>query len=138
MKSRQRRSFSAEMKARIALEAIKEQKTIQEIASHYGVHPSQVTNWKRQAIQGAPALFADRRSQPETIEETLKAELYQQIGQLQAELDWLKKSPTYRVRAEARMDFRIRRTEHTAAVPLDGDFAVGVVLRSGTRDGREF
>jgi transposase-like protein len=42
------------MKARIALEAIKEQKTIQEIASHYGVHPSQVTNWKRQAIQGAP------------------------------------------------------------------------------------
>jgi transposase-like protein len=41
------------MKARIALEAIKEQKTIQEIASHYGVHPSQVTNWKRQAIQGA-------------------------------------------------------------------------------------
>jgi hypothetical protein len=71
-------------------------------------------------------------------EETLKAELYQQIGQLQAELDWLKKSPAYRVRAEARMDFRIRRTERTAAVPLDGDFAVGVVLRSGTRDGREF
>ena len=64
MKSRQRRTFSAEMKARIALEAIKEQKTIQEIASHYGVHPNQVANWKRQAIHGAPALFADRRSQP--------------------------------------------------------------------------
>ncbi|MGA8556396.1 MAG: IS3 family transposase [Candidatus Acidiferrales bacterium] len=91
MKSRQRRSFSAEMKARIALEAIKEQKTIQEIASHYGVHPSQVMNWKRQAIQGAPALFADRRSQSDTSEEELKAELYQQIGQLQVELDWLKK-----------------------------------------------
>jgi transposase len=54
------------MKARIALEAIKEQKTIQEIASRYGVHPSQVTNWKRQAIQGAAELFADRRSQPDT------------------------------------------------------------------------
>jgi transposase-like protein len=79
------------MKARIALEAIKEQKTIQEIALHYGVHPSQVTNWKRQAIQGPPALFADRRSPPKTSEGTLKAELYQQIGQLQAELDWLKK-----------------------------------------------
>jgi transposase-like protein len=91
MKSRQRRSFSAEMKARIALEAIKEQKTIQEIASHYGVHPSQVTSWKRQAIQGAPELFADRRSQPDTSAEALKAELYQQIGQLQVELDWLKK-----------------------------------------------
>src|SRR5467141_1655984 len=92
MKSRQRRSFSAEMKARIALlEAIKEQKTIQEIASHYGVHPSQVTNWKRTAIQGASELFADRRSQPDTSEEALKAELCQQIGQLQVELDWLKK-----------------------------------------------
>ena len=91
MKTRQRRSFSAEMKARIALEAIKGQKTTQEIASHYGVHPNQVTNWKRQATQGVPGLFADRRSQADTSEEALKAELYQQIGQLQVELDWLKK-----------------------------------------------
>ena len=91
MKKRQRRSFSAEMKARIALEAIKGQKTTQEIASHYGVHPNQVTNWKRQATQGVPGLFADRRSQPDSSEEALKAELYQQIGQLQVELDWLKK-----------------------------------------------
>lgn len=91
MKTRRRRSFSAEMKARIALEAIKGQKTIQEIGSHYGVHPNQVTNWKRQAIDGAPALFADRRSQPDTSESALKAELYQQIGQLQVEVEWLKK-----------------------------------------------
>ena len=91
MKTRQRRSFSAEMKARIAMESIKGQKTIQEIASHYGVHPNQVTNWKRQAIEGVPELFADRRSRPDTSEEALKAELYQQIGQLQVELDWLKK-----------------------------------------------
>ena len=91
MGSRQRRHFSAEMKARIALEAIKGQKTIQEIALHYGVYPSQVTNWKRQAIQGVATLFADRRSQPDSSDEALKAELYQQIGQLQVELDWLKK-----------------------------------------------
>ena len=91
MKSRQRRSFSAEMKARIALEAIKEQKTIQEIASHYGVHPSQVTNWKRQAVQGVPELFSDRRLQSGTSEEAIKAELYEQIGQLQVELNWYKK-----------------------------------------------
>ena len=62
------------MKERIALEAIKEQKTIQEIASRCRIHPSQVTNWKRQAIQGAPELFADRRSQPDASEEALKAE----------------------------------------------------------------
>src|SRR2546425_8526219 len=91
MTTKKRRSFSAEMKARIALEAIKGQKTVQEIGSHYGVHPNQVTNWKRQAIEGTPELFADRRSRPDTSDEGLKAELYQQIGQLQVELDWLKK-----------------------------------------------
>jgi transposase-like protein len=91
MKSKQRRSFSADMKARIALEAIKGQKTIQEIASHYGVHPNQVTNWKRQAVEGTPALFADRRSQPDISDEALKTELYAKIGILQTELDWLKK-----------------------------------------------
>jgi putative transposase len=91
MKSKQRRSFSADMKARIALEAIKGQKTIQEIGSHYGVHPNQVTNWKRQAVEGTAGLFTDRRSQPDTSDEALKAELYQQIGQLQVELAWLKK-----------------------------------------------
>jgi transposase-like protein len=68
------------MKARIALEAIKGQKTIQEIASHYGVHPNQVTNWKRQAIDGVPAVFADRRSQPDTSESALRAELYRLIA----------------------------------------------------------
>jgi transposase-like protein len=91
MKTRQRRNFSAEMKSRIALEAIKGQKTIQEIASHYGVHPNQVTNWKRQAVEGLSMVFADRRSRSETNEETVKAELYQQIGEMKVELDWLKK-----------------------------------------------
>ena len=91
MRTRQRRSFSTEMKGRIALEAIKGQKTLQEIASHYGVHPNQVTNWKRQAVEGVAALFADRRARTDISEEALKAELYQQIGQLQVELGWLKK-----------------------------------------------
>jgi putative transposase len=79
------------MKARIALEAIKGQKTIQEIASHYGVHPNQVSSWKRQAVEGTPSLFTDRRSHSGPSDDDLKAELYQQIGQLQVELDWLKK-----------------------------------------------
>ena len=91
MKSRQRRNFSGEMKGRIALEAIKSQKTIQEIASHYGVHPNQVTNWKRQAVEGLPSVFVDQRSKVNTSEETITAELYQQIGEMKVELDWLKK-----------------------------------------------
>lgn len=117
MKSKQRRSFSAEMKARIALEAIKGQKTIQEIASHYGVHPNQVTTWKRQAVEGTPSLFVDRRSQPATSDEALKAELYQQFGQLQVELDWLKKSPACHVRPEAGVD-NYGRFYPTALKPL--------------------
>ena len=91
MKTRQRRNFSSEMKSRIALEAIKGQKTIQEIASHYGVHPNQVTNWKRQAIEGLSSVFADHRTRPDTSDEAIKAELYQQIGEMKIELDWLKK-----------------------------------------------
>ena len=91
MKTKQRRSFSGEMKSRIALEAIKGQRTIAEIASHYGVHPVQVTKWKRQAVESMPQLFVDRRTQDGNGEEALKAELYQQIGQLQVEVDWLKK-----------------------------------------------
>src|SRR5437667_5729390 len=136
-RSKQRRSFSAEMKARIALEAIKGQKTIQEIASHYGVHPNQVITWKRQAVQGTPAVFADCRAHPDTSDEALKAELYQQIGQLQVELDWLKKSPGCRVTPEAGMDFRTQGTEYSAAVPLDWGFADRSVLRSGAGDSRE-
>ena len=91
MKKRQRRSFSAEMKARIALEAIKGQRTIQEIGSHYGVHPNQVTRWKQQAIELLPEAFRDGRIATDQSEEALKAELYRQIGQLQVELAWLKK-----------------------------------------------
>ncbi|MFH1573980.1 MAG: transposase, partial [Acidobacteriota bacterium] len=61
MKTKQRRKFSADFKARVALEGIKGQRTVQEIASHYGVHPNQVTTWKRQAIEELPEVFADHR-----------------------------------------------------------------------------
>ncbi len=88
---RKRRNFSAEMKARIALEAIKNQRTIQEIASHYGVHPNQVTRWKRQAIEGLAQAFRDGQARAVESDDALQAELYQQIGRLQMELDWLKK-----------------------------------------------
>jgi transposase-like protein len=91
MKERQRRNFSGDFKARVALEAIKGQRTVQEIASHYGVHPNQISKWKRQAIEELPSVFADRRLREHESDEALKAALYQQIGQLQVELDWLKK-----------------------------------------------
>ena len=79
------------MKAKIALEAVTGQRTVQEIGSHYGVHPSQVAQWKRLVVENLPKIFQDGRGRGDHADEELKEELYQQIGQLQVELAWLKK-----------------------------------------------
>jgi putative transposase len=91
MKKKQRKSYTAAFKVKIALEAIKGQRTTNEIATHYGVHPNMVTQWKKQAIESLPDVFSTRRERDAREEESVKAELYQQIGQLKVELDWLKK-----------------------------------------------
>ena len=91
MKKRQRKQYSADLKAKIAVEAVKGQRTIQEIASHYGVHPNMVTKWKKQVLDGAPEIFSSGRAQAGDDDEQVRAELYQQIGKLQVEVDWLKK-----------------------------------------------
>ena len=86
-----RRNHSAEFKARVALEAVKGIKSMSELASEYEVHPNQITKWKKQVLAELPGIFSDRRKRDADGEEALKARLYQQIGQLQVELDWLKK-----------------------------------------------
>jgi len=88
---RQRRQYSADWKAKVALEAIKGQRTVQEIASHYEVHPTLVTHWKKQLLEGAAEIFSNGKKVAAEADEELKAELYQQIGKLQVEVDWLKK-----------------------------------------------
>ena len=88
---RQRRQFSGEFKAKVALEAIKGQHTVREIASRYSVHPNVVTQWKRQALQDLPAVFGDGRARRDKDGEQEKAELYEQIGRLKMELEWLKR-----------------------------------------------
>lgn len=89
--AKQRKTYSAELKAKIALEAIKAQRTVNEIAIQYQVHPNQVTNWKKQVLDELPQLFSTARHHSAQDDEQLKAQLYQQIGQLKVELDWLKK-----------------------------------------------
>ena len=89
--TKQRKTYSAKLKARIALEAVKGQMTINQIATHYGVHPNQVTTWKQQLVAEAPQFFARNHVRAAADDEQLKAQLYQQIGQLKVELDWLKK-----------------------------------------------
>ncbi len=87
------KKHSAKQKARIALEAIKENKTLSQLSSEYGVASSQISTWKQQLVQGAEELFThSSKHQQQAIEQQNKeALLYQQIGQLQMELEWLKK-----------------------------------------------
>ena len=88
---RQRRQFSGEFKAKVAIEAIKGQHTVREIAGRYSVHPNVVTQWKKQALEELPAIFSDGRAHREKEEGQEKTELYEQIGRLKMELEWLKK-----------------------------------------------
>lgn len=89
--STKRRSHGAGIKAKAALEALKERKPINEIAGELGVHPGQITQWKKIASDGLPSLFSRSNKRAETAQKALMARLYQEIGQLKIELDWVKK-----------------------------------------------
>jgi transposase-like protein len=87
------RKFDSAFKARVALEAIKGARTMGELSSSFGVHGTQIAYWKKQALSALPGIFAGERAQGRdaAADEALVAALYQQIGQLKVELDWLKK-----------------------------------------------
>jgi len=86
-----RKQRDGRFKAQVALEAIKNEQTISQIASEYGVNPAQVSQWKKQVLEELPQLFANGRSKPASDNDKLVSELYRQIGQLKVELDWLQK-----------------------------------------------
>ena len=87
-----RRNHSPEFKARVAMEAISGWMTIQEIAADHAIHPIQVSQWKRQLLDGASELFTRaNKSKDKEDAQSKEAELFQQIGRLQMELEWLKK-----------------------------------------------
>lgn len=88
---RQRRKFSSSLKARVAIEAIKGHRSVSELAGEHQVHPSQITQWKKQLLDSAEQLFSDKRVTQQKDQEELLAKLYQQIGQMKVELDWLQK-----------------------------------------------
>jgi transposase-like protein len=87
----QRKRYSAEFKAKVALEALREQKTANELASEFKVHVSQIADWKKTAIIQMPQAFTIGKSRADKGAEALQDVLYRQIGQLKVELDWLKK-----------------------------------------------
>ena len=86
-----RKQFSNEFKAKVALEALKGEKTIAQLSSEYGVHASQINTWKQQAREKLPELFGRSSGLDEQRREAEQDRLYQQIGRLQVEVDWLRK-----------------------------------------------
>lgn len=87
-----RKNYSAGFKVKVALAAVKGDKTMAQLSSELGVHANQIQQWKKHLLSEAPTLFSTRQSKSEKDTEALQAELYRQIGQLKVELDWLKKT----------------------------------------------
>jgi transposase len=88
---KKRQSHSAAFKAQVALAAVKGDKTISELASLHGVHPTLIPTWKKQLVDSAEELFHSGAKSASAEHEVLQAQLYEQIGRLKTELDWLKK-----------------------------------------------
>jgi putative transposase len=89
--SNTRKRYQAEFKAKVAIEAVKEQKTLSELASQFQLHPNQIYQWKKQLLDNVSNLFLIKSTNSEKTKQQLESRLYQQIGQLTVELDWMKK-----------------------------------------------
>ena len=87
-----RKSFSSEFKSKVAVEALKGNKTVSELASEFGVHPTQVNSWKKQLLEVSRSAFNSKQQEKAQAQaESEREQLYAQIGKLKVELDWLKK-----------------------------------------------
>ena len=89
--SKQRRSYSAQFKFKVALEAVSGTKTLSQLSSQYQVHPNQIGQWKRQLIDGGAQIFTNDQTRQKRKQETLETDLFEQIGRLKMELEWVKK-----------------------------------------------
>jgi len=88
---KKRRRHNAQFKFRVALEAVKEKQTISELASQYEVHPTLIRNWKKQLVEGGAGIFERGKKESKAEPKIAETELYEQIGRLKMELEWLKK-----------------------------------------------
>ena len=89
MSKRNRKRYSAEFKAKVALAALKEDATLSEIAARFEIHPNMVGLWKRQAVEGVSSLFTGKANRHDVSQETRIKELHEKIGQLTVERDFL-------------------------------------------------
>ena len=89
--ARKRKSYQAGFKAQVALAAVKEDRTVNQLASKFDLHPTLIHGWKKQLRAGAESIFSDGVKAAAVDAEAVQAELYEQIGRLKMELEWLKK-----------------------------------------------
>lgn len=87
----QRKRYGGQFKARVVLEAIAGHKTVNQISAEHGVHPAQVAKWKKQALDRLPEILANSKDKGVRQQDNIEAQLYQQIGRLTMEVDYLKK-----------------------------------------------
>ena len=92
---RKRKSHPAAFKAQVALAVVKGDKTVNELAALHGVHPTMIHTWKKQLLDNAEEIFQSGAKTSSTEHEALQAQLYEQIGRLKTELDWLKKKAAF-------------------------------------------
>lgn len=89
--TKKRKQYSHQFKFKVALEAVKGLKTINEIASLNNIHPNLVSNWKKQLLAEGPTVFGQDAARQLRAQSDREAELFEQIGRLKMELEWLKK-----------------------------------------------
>jgi putative transposase len=89
--TQKRRQFSAEFKARVVRAALREDKTLAQLASEFDIHANQITEWKRQVLESLPEVFSKKREHQQQDQQALVDRLYRQIGELQVDVNWMKK-----------------------------------------------
>lgn len=92
MSNAKRTRYSSEFKSKVALEALREEQTLSELSAKYDVHPNQISKWKKEAIEGMAAIFANKPSKSEERSEAEIKELHAKIGQLTVERDFLQRA----------------------------------------------
>ena len=95
-----RKVYQPGFKAKVALEAVKGRMTINEIAKEYELHPNQISQWKKQFLESMAGIFENSKAGARQPDEELTSQLYEQIGRLKVELDWLKKNLRCSVKAK--------------------------------------
>lgn len=92
--NKKRRQYSAKYKFQVALEAAKGQKTLSELASEHSIHPNQIREWKQKLMNEGDDIFSREKGRRAQEQASQEADLYEQIGRLKMELEWLKKKAT--------------------------------------------